>query len=188
MSLKAITIASVFAITLVMNVHEARGQSVHLADSERCQYWYAKVDPSVRPPETEVAKELHLLFAVSEEDAAKTVEAAECLLKLKGKTSTSTHTYGTVSFKVETRFPGPSVEVAALYYISAFFHKNWRHADAMILMDNKGRKNTKEAIKQAFTAYRSWLKKVQKMGLEEARKQNLDPLHGTSIRWYGNAH
>lgn len=149
---------------------------------EKCKYWQAKVDPSILlSKDTEISSAL--TFEISEEEASSVLEAAECLLKLKGKTSSSKFS-ATVGYNLSTRFPPPTVEVAALYYISSLYYKNWRHAQAIILMDKAGRKNTKKSIKTAYKAYQTWFEKVKEIGLERAREQNLDPLDGTDLRWY----
>ena len=191
MSFKAITVASVaIATILIINVQEAVGAGARIQSTDRCQYWYAKVDPSAARARAPLVLEKididKLTFGVTQEDAARALEAAECLLKLEGKTSKSIHPFANISLRLDERIPGPKIEVAALYHIAAYYHNNWQHAQAMLLIDHKGKRNTKKSIRQAFRAYRAWLEKVKRIGLEEASKQNLDPLDGTGIRWYGN--
>ena len=143
---------------------------------ERCNYWQAKVDPSV-----EVKQDI---AGLSEEDDARVLRAIECLLKLKGKTSPSTFSSATVGYDLSQRFPPPTVEVAALYYASYLYCQKWQHGHAMILLDKKGRKNTKESKEVAYRAYQSWLERIKGVGLHKAREDKLDPLAGTAVRWY----
>lgn len=156
----------------------------------KCDYWQARVDPSIKLPKNanETDKEnstveLSFDFDISEEDAAKLLEATECLLKLKGKTSSS-NLSSLFGLGHSSRIPSPTVEVAALYYISALYHKKWRHANGIILVDKDEERNNKESVETAFKSYEAWFEKVKKIGLEEARKQKLDPLADSGVSWY----
>lgn len=156
----------------------------------KCSYWQAKVNPSIKLPKNadgtdqkNPTVELSFDFDISEKDSEKLLEAAECLLKLKGKTSSSN--LSTVfGLGHSSRLPSPTVKVAALYYISALYYKKWRHANGIMLIDNDGKRNTKESVEAAYKAYQSWFEKVKEIGLEEARKQKLDPLAGSGVSWY----
>lgn len=174
---------AVLALFLVLGVYQPAGSAMPTKDCERCKYWQAKIDPSITLSEDSSAAGSTPTFEINDEEAAKALEAAECLLKLEGKTNPSKFS-ATVSLYLSTRFPPPSVEVAALYYVSYIYHKNWRHAQAMVLVDAEGKKNTKKSIKTAYKAYRAWFEKVKEIGLKKARQQNLDPLDGTDVRWY----
>ena len=178
------------ALFVGIGVSQSENDSKSMKNCGKCDYWQAKVDPSIKLPKTadETDKknstvELSFDFDISEEDTAKLLEATECLLKLKGKTSSS-NLSSVFGLAHSSRFPSPTVEVAALYYTSALYHKKWRHANGVILIDKDGERNTKESIETAYKAYEAWFEKVKKIGLEEARKQKLDPLADSGVEWY----
>ncbi len=156
----------------------------------KCDYWQARVNPSIKLPknadETDTKNstvELSFDFDISEEDAAKLLEATECLLKLKGETSSS-NLSSLFGLGHSSRLPSPTVEVAALYYISALYHKKWRHANGIILVDKDGERNKKESIETAFKSYKAWFEKVKKIGLQKAREEKLEPLADSGVEWY----
>jgi hypothetical protein len=156
--------------------HRSRLESQEVKNYEKCNYWQARVDPSIKLPSDTVD--------LDETEEANTLEAIGCLLKLKGRTTHSIYSSPTVSFYLSLRFPRPTVEVAALYYASYLYYHNWQHAQAIILVDRNGEKNTKGSIKVAYEAYLSWFEKVKEIGLQKAREEKLDPLNGVPVRWY----
>jgi hypothetical protein len=81
---------------------------------------------------------------------------------------------------------GPaSVEVASLYYISFIFTQKWDHASAFVLVNTKADRFADDKdIEKVYEAYQNWFANIKKLGLVEARKQKLDPLASTGIRWY----
>lgn len=141
----------------------------------KCSQWTSKIDPTVANPIDSAGGTVR---------TDQLLDAFRCLLKLKGRKSTSIFSSGTVGLNLSTRFPAPSVEVAALYYISYLYSENWRHADAIVLVDEKGNQNTTDSIVKAFDSYESWLKTVKEVGVDEARKRKLDPLSDSGLRWY----
>ena len=152
------------------------GTNIPMKDREKCKYWQGQVDPSI--------KLLRDPTEVSNPNEDNPLEAIECLLKLKGRSSPSTFSSATVGYDLSQRFPPPTIEVAALYYASYLYHQNWHHAKAIILMDKEGKKNTKKSIQIAYERYQSWFEKVKGIGLEKAREQRLDPLNGMEVCWY----
>jgi hypothetical protein len=175
---KAKLIAMVSVVLLLyVSVDQRTGDAMTTKQNyERCKHWQAKVDPSIK-----LTKSDNEASNASEEEI---LEGIECLLELEGRTSLSNFSSATVGYNLSQRFAAPSIEVAALFYASYLFQQKWQHAQAMILMDKRGKKNTKESIRRAYKAYRLWLKEIKDIGLEKARKQGLDPLAGTKIRWY----
>lgn len=146
------------------------------AQANDCVKWQAYVDPKLNAAERIDLRKIEL--------GENVIEGIACLLKLKGKTYSSefsVFTDGGISNS--SRRPSPSVEVLALYSISYFYHQDWKHAYSIRLYEN-GKKNKKSTIKKAYKAYQSWFEKVKEIGLEEARKQKLDPLAGSGVRWY----
>lgn len=114
-----------------------------------------------------------------------------CLLQQQGKTGVGLFS----GMKPETSqfVPMASVEIDALYKISMLFYGNDKFAHAIALVsvpiERHGKYheyvfNSKKYIKRAFASYRRWFEKVKEIGLEEARKQKLDPLAGSGVRWY----
>lgn len=113
---------------------------------------------------------------------SKRVEMIACLLRLKGDRSPF---WGVATNNSVSQTFGPSpLEVVALFNISYIFYGNKDFADAMVLVDEDGKQNSNESIDIAYKAYKKWFKTVKKIGLEEARKQKLDPLDGSGVRWY----
>ena len=119
--------------------HRSRLESQEVKNYEKCNYWQARVDPSIKLPSDTVD--------LDETDEANTLEAIGCLLKLKGRTTHSIYSSPTVSFYLSLRFPRPTVEVAALYYASYLYFQNWGHAQAIILVDRNGKKKHKGLYK-----------------------------------------
>lgn len=107
----------------------------------------------------------------------------DCLLQLKGKKAES-NVGGASSGYVSRIFGATSVEVAALYYVSYLFYQKWDHADAPFLVDKRKKLNSNKSVSMAYKAYEKWLRRVKELGLEEARRQKLDPLAGSGVKWY----
>jgi hypothetical protein len=90
-------------------------------------------------------------------------------------------------------YSAPPVNLAALWVISYIYTNDFNHSLAMALVgqdaassDSNGIYVTKqEAIHRAYRAYRVWFKKVKTIGLSKAQADNLDPLEGTGLCWYG---
>jgi hypothetical protein len=121
---------------------------------------------------------------IDEKDSKKIIEGIECLLKLEG-VRTRGSISGATHNQVSQILPQAKVEVTALHYISYLFYERFDYASGVALRERKNQNlNTRSVVKKAYASYRRWFKKVKEIGLEEARKQKLDPLEGTSIRWY----
>ena len=139
-----------------------------------CADWHSKVDfnkPLVLvSPENKSQEDI--FFAVN------------CLLQLEGKKEES-NVAGASSGRVSNFFGATSVEVAALYYVSYLFYQKWDHADAPFLVNQRNRKlNSDKTVSKAYKAYKKWFERVREIGLEEARKQKLDPLADSGVEWY----
>lgn len=80
-----------------------------------------------------------------------------------------------------------TVEIAALYLISAIFYDNLSFAGAPYLSGPKRvksrRYNTRDRIKKAWTAAERWKKKLQSQGLNTLRNSNEDPLKSTDVKF-----
>ncbi len=138
-----------------------------------CITWQSKVEEETS---------LHLVNT-KEMSQEEVFLAIECLLELKGRKDDSN--ISVTRSDVSPIFQATSVEVAALYYISYIFKQEWGHADAAFLRTTVNRKfNECKTVSKAFKAYENWFKSIKKIGLEEARKQKLDPLADTGISWY----
>lgn len=141
-----------------------------------CLYWQSKVDQRIRLSKNTPEK--------NEKDEKNIIEAIACLLKLKGNT-TQTKYSAIVSFKlVEANLPTPTVEIAALYKISALYHQQWNHAEAIVLVDENRNMNKKESIETAYRSYEAWFEKVKTIGLQKAIEQKLEPLADSGVNWY----
>lgn len=149
---------------------------VSAQDNFTCNCWLAKIDRTVSPPNDCRNRE-----ELTDEEVLTVIE---CLLKQKG--NKSAHWGVTLRNDVSQTFGPSPVEVVALFYASYLFQENKEFASAMVLhYDGSDEKfNTPRAVRIAHKAYRKWFEKIKKIGLEEARKQKLDPLEGTGVSWY----
>ena len=155
--------------------------SVSIVCADECQYWKAQVDPK--------AKEVN--YEIDETDERNIIAGIRCLLKQQGNRGNG------LIFQSESHvsqiLPTPSVEISSLYYISHLFYGNYDFARAVALTRSppklvgeysKIEFNSKQDVRKAYLSYRTWFDKVTKLGLDEARKQKLDPLAGSGVSWY----
>ena len=154
---------------------------VAVASAQDCSYWWNKADPKVNTNGS----------AIDETIPSNVVAGIECLLKLEGRKKIGVRSGAKP--EISQRVPEASVEINALYTISELFYHNDNFADAIALVsvpiERHGKYheyvfNSKKYIKRAFASYRRWFEKVKEIGLEEARKQKLDPLAGSGVTWY----
>ncbi len=165
--------------------------------NENCNYWQSQVNPNIKMIERNGTKPLDVTKNLLKPDLNSSVLAKpfndldqkeiffgiECLLKLQGNKHIS-NLSGATRPDVSQTFESNTIEVAALYYISYMFFQKWDHAQAPYLIDKDYKENSDEAVSQAYKAYNKWFEKIKKSGLEEARRQKLDPLVGSGVRWY----
>ena len=146
-----------------------------------CQYWLAKVDPKVPDVNS----------GMDETTEQNIITGIECLLKAQGNKRNGV-LYGGKP-EVSQRVPRATVEVNALYRISELFYGNDDFASAVALVGKPAKVygdygkilfNSDSDVKKAFESYRIWFEKVKKIGIEEARKQKLDPLQDSGVQWY----
>jgi len=173
-------IALSFLLFLIMpNEINAQAGDTSSCNSQKtqidiCKYWRSKIDYKMKFLSDPT------LDNFSPENVTK---AIDCLLKLEGKKGRARFG-GAVSLEVSVIFAPSSIEVGALYYISYLYYQKWEHAMAVALIDEDGNVNSSKVIKKAYSMYKKWFKKIEEIGLEKARKQKLDPLGGTDVRWY----
>lgn len=117
------------------------------------------------------------------------LEIMSCLLKFEGDRRQSKHTSAgrSVALSSPTMYPGPTVEVAALFECSALFYRTGSHAMVMVLINQRELPATHDEIRRAYRAYRCWFKKVKALGLAKARGLKLNPLDGTGLKWIGQS-
>lgn len=164
------------SLLLIVSLAQSMSKESTKTNCDDCKYWWSKVDHRVQLSKDAPEKD--------EKDEKNIIEAIDCLLKLKGDTTPTT--YGAVINLryLEAKLPKPTVEIAALNAISEIYYQNRNHANAIVLVDKDRRQNTKESIETAYKSYEAWFEKVKKIGLEEARKQKLDPLADSGVEWY----
>jgi hypothetical protein len=148
--------------------------SEHFEKSWSCDQWENQITASARK-----------LIKVDQFSDDEIVQAISCLLRLKGNKNPSGFS-GATSPEVSDILPHATVEIAALYYISYLFKGNIQHAYGVALVDKKGTYNSNEAVDIAYSAYRKWFERIKALGLAKAKAENLDPLKGTGVYWYGN--
>lgn len=120
------------------------------------------------------------------------LDAIDCLLRMENDRRPSRFV-GNLQPQISQIFAPPPANLAALYYASYVFTRNWHHAAAIALQGPKaqepsseGRYVTRqEATALAYVAYRRWFAELKTIGLHEAREEKLDPLSGTGLSWYG---
>lgn len=83
-----------------------------------------------------------------------------------------------------------TIEIAALYLISAIYFEDLRFADAAYLVwQNQSpgdhRFNTPKQIRRAWQAIDGWSKQVEKEDLSGLRKMKKSPLKAAKLRFYG---
>lgn len=146
-----------------------------MVKADDCKYWKSMVDP----------KAVAIDFNIDRNDQRTIINGIECLLKLEGRKGTGV-LYGGREF-VSQLIPKATVEINALYQISYLFHGHYDFANAVALYSDQDKQlvfNSKSVVRRAFKSYRIWFEKVKELGLEEARKQKLDPLAGSGVSWY----
>jgi len=153
----------------------ALSQSIPLKD-EDCSYWKSVI---IAGPN---------MGSTKDEDPLKRpdiLKGMECLLSFKGDKRLSTVPSVTRMTSSGT-FGFVPADVAALYYISYLYLERWDHSKngAIALFGEKSERNDPEVVEKAYAAYERWFKTVKKVGLKQARKENLDPLGGSGVRWF----
>jgi hypothetical protein len=153
--------------------------STALVKAQDCNYWFAQVDPTVKGMDHEL----------NESNPEVVLEGINCLLRLEGNRKPGV--FGGSKAYVSQTFPRASVEVDALFRISELFYGNDDFASSVALVRRDGKSserkewyNRREYVNKAFISYLRWFKRVKEIGLEEARRQKLDPLSGSGISWY----
>lgn len=149
------------------------GHAACASHASSCDLWRSKVDPSIRLQGSDMAE-------LPSDDAA--IAAIECLLKSRGNTEPARFS-GAVDDRVSQIFPDAPIELAALYFISFIYEKNWRHASAVAIDGPRG-VNTKATIAEAYDAYERWFVEVKRHGIAAAREHRRAPLDGTALHWY----
>ncbi len=146
-----------------------------------CRYWFDKVDP----------KSEEVDYELDEENPQNIIKGIECLLTLEGKNREGVRSGSKP--EVSQLVPKASVAINALYQISELFYGNENFASAIALVSepaetygeyDRVRFNSKRYAKKAFASYRKWFENVKQIGLDESRRQKLDPLANSGIRWY----
>jgi len=81
-----------------------------------------------------------------------------------------------------------SIEVAALYLISAIYHKSLEFAEAPYLTDGKSvewqRFNTPERLKDAWDAVETWMQEFKSEGMESLRSKDRSPLSRSKVHFW----
>lgn len=85
-----------------------------------------------------------------------------------------------------------TIEVTALYLISAIFYGDVEFAQAPYLTDGspvKGQKfNTRARVARAWTSADRWLKRVKEEELGTLREKKVAPLNDSGVRFWGSYH
>ena len=145
---------------------------------DQCAYWVSRVDSKVELPEN--------LKSPDESNSQQIINGIGCLLRLQGKTGKSKYFGATLRNRVSQTFASPTIEVAALYYISILYYQSPdSFTDAIALRrDDTEKISDRKAVRKAFKYYRKWFEQVKKVGIEKARELNLEPLKDRDVDWY----
>jgi hypothetical protein len=104
-------------------------------------------------------------------------------VEIHGHTERSRIT-GATRFDISTILPPASVEIAGLYYASFLYTGKWDHGKGIALVSGGKIVGDPRSVKRAYSSYRSWFKRVKRIGIARAREANLQPLSGTELSWY----
>jgi hypothetical protein len=148
-----------------------------LPEKIRYQYWRSKIEKDVKTPAG--------LSNIDESNPQAILDGIEYLLRMENNKHLGINS-GVLRPETSQLFEPATANVNALYYISYLFHQkwNWGYVGAMALQDEKGKVNTPQAIKDAYTSYRKWFARIKEIGLDAARKAKLDPLASSKVSWY----
>lgn len=172
-------------------------------EAMNCRKWFQKVDstlpylPEEEDSEQDSSKltEEEIINAVNKSltgndykysaqlTEKEIFEAIECLLKCEGNKNPARFS-GAITSYISEILPEASTDIAALFYISVLFTGKWDHGDGVALWDREGVINPNDSVQKAYASYRKWFKKIKAHGLDEARRQKLDPLEKTNLHWY----
>jgi hypothetical protein len=107
-----------------------------------------------------------------------------CLLTFEGNRRVGRFS-GATRLDISQLFPDATVELDALYVISAIYNRKWLHAQGVALVDQKQNILLPEVgARRAFRFVRRWYQRLKENGLEKLRVDHDDPLNGSGLRWY----
>ena len=195
-----------FGILLLVFPSVAFGQTAMETDNPAgCTYWFSRVELSPKHNTSEVSSQVPPPAGVSgvgdaqhnDPDNVRALSESQamtaigCLLKLEDNRHPAKF-WGATKMTVSQLFAPATVNLAALYYISYVFTRDFSHAGAVALRGphcgasvNGAYATRQQCIHRAFTAYRGWFAQIKHVGLERARAEGLSPLAGSGIEWYG---
>jgi hypothetical protein len=167
----------VYALSVPADSSNQQPQKQHAssAQSNSCNRWRSLVDPKAphESPRPDFDK-------LSDEEAFIGID---CLLAMQGIRRHGAFG-GATRLDVSQLYPEATVELDALYVVSAIYNQKWQHAQGIALMDKNGAiLRPHAAAKRAFPFARKWYLRARKMGLPKMRELNDDPLKGSGVRW-----
>jgi hypothetical protein len=83
-----------------------------------------------------------------------------------------------------------TLEVAALYLISAIYHQNLHFASGVLMVDltvprgDRKARNSKDYVLRAWGSLRDWMSEYRRMGIGFMRSKEHDPLASAKLGWY----
>jgi hypothetical protein len=143
---------------------------------DSCIYWQSRVDPNVQLP-----KDFQM---PDEKDAQSIVKGTECLLSMQGNKKPAAFS-GATRLDTSQFFKPAKIEVAALFYISYLYYRDWgAFSGGVALRGKDGELSSEETVNKAYTYYREWFKEIEKIGIVKARELKISPLKNKDVRWY----
>jgi len=153
-----------------------------VGNAQQCGYWLHKIDPGGW---TEGKVQ------IDEKLETNVVAGIKCFLSQQGNKREGLGLRN--QDDLSQLLPIPTVEVDSLFYVSFLFYGNMDFSQAVALIGVPAKThgefetvtfNSPSDVRKAYASYRKWFKLVKKLGLDEARRQKLDPLANSGVRWY----
>lgn len=143
-------------------------------DPTGCARWMKLIDPSAGKSSFAIS------FPIPEKEK---LAAIECFLQAEGNQIPS-RIEMTMSHNGGEQLPPPTIELAALYYVTYMFEEKWDHAGGFALWNRKAEINPPGSVQEAYKCYREWFSKLKELGFAEVKKRNLKPLDNSSVQWF----
>ena len=107
-----------------------------------------------------------------------------------GDPMTASYIYTTIAGQKQPKGSVITVEVAAMYLISAIYHESLAFARAPYLTDGSYVKdlnyNTDECVRMAWDSVEQWSQSLRQEGLVSLRAKGQEPLGGSLVRFWGS--
>jgi hypothetical protein len=176
----SILIMCLTSVSLKPQPHNILAYFTPKGEANCCDYWIYQITGDISKQNSFMEYQGNSVYV--KDDEKSIMCGIECLLKLEGDKRISNIGANLSLNTSRTDIPNPTVEIAALYKISAIFGCA-QDVHVIILRDKEGNGNGQNAINKAYKYYREWFKKIKSMGLKKARLMQMNPLKNKDIYW-----